>query len=206
MQNKQKWDELAGDAAINKAAVALREHGIDARIAEDEEDAKKQVLEIIPKGSEVMNMTSMTLDTLSLSSEINESGNYDSVRKKLNSMNQNSQKKDMNRLGAAPEYAIGSVHAVTEDGHVLIASATGSQLPAYAYGAEKVLWVVGAQKIVKNTEEGIKRIYEHSFPLENERAKKVYGVGSGVNKILIVNKEVAKGRMVIIITKKNLGF
>ena len=153
-------------------------------------------------------MTSVTLDTIGLSEEINKADSrFRPLRDKLYAMDRNTQVQEMNRLGAAPEFVVGSVHAVTEDGHVLIASNTSSQLPAYSFGALHVIWVVGAQKIVKNTDEGIKRVYEHSLPLESERAKKAYGVpGSAVNKILIINQEVQPGRVKLILVKENLGF
>lgn len=151
-----------------------------------------------------MNMSSMTLDATGIAKEINESGRFDSVRKKFASMGKGN--KEMKHIGAAPQFAVGSVHAVTEEWHLLIASASGSQLPAYAYGANRVIWVVGTQKIVKDTDEGIKRIYEHSLKLEDQRARKAYGVGSGVNKILIVNKEVVSGRITVILVKEKLGF
>ncbi len=158
-------------------------------------------------GSEVMTMTSVTLDAIGLSEEINKAGGkFKPVRDKLYAMDRKTQAREMNRLGAAPEVAVGSVHAITEDGHVLIASATGSQLPAYAYSAGKVIWVAGSQKIVKNTEEGLKRIYDYVFSLEDERARAAYGMGSGVNKLLIVNKEVTPGRMILIVVKDKLGF
>jgi len=112
----------------------------------------------------------------------------------------------MQKLGAAPEYAVGSVHAVTEDGKVIIASNTGSQLPAYAYGSAHVIWVVGTQKIVANLEQGLKRIYEYVLPLESERLKKVYGVESNVSKLLIINKEIAPNRLTLILVKQKLGF
>jgi hypothetical protein len=112
----------------------------------------------------------------------------------------------MQRLGAAPEWTIGSVHALTEDGHVLVASATGSQLPAYAYGADHVIWVVGAQKIVKNTEDGVQRIREYTLPLEDARARKTYGMGSAINNLLIINATRAAGRLNVIIVKEKLGF
>ncbi len=98
------------------------------------------------------------------------------------------------------------MHAVTEDGKLIIASATGSQLPAYAYGSPKVIWVVGTQKIVKNLDEGMKRLYEHTFPLENERAKKAYGSGSFVSKILMINKEFQKDRLNIVFVGEVVGF
>lgn len=203
-----KWDELASDKIIQNTIKALQQNGIEAFVVGNSQEAKKKVLELIPEGSEVMTMTSMTLDSIGLSEEINKTdGKFKPVRDKLYAMDRKTQGQEMNRLGAAPEFAVGSVHAVTEDGHVLTASNTGSQLPTYAYGALHVIWVVGAQKIVQNTDEGLKRIYGHSLPLESERAKKAYGVaGSAVNKILIVNKEVQPGRITLILVKEKLGF
>lgn len=202
------WDELADEQTIQNTVKALKQNGIEAVVVSNSEGAKKKVLELIPKGSEVMTMTSVTLDTIGLSEEINRAGRkFKPVRDKLYAMDRNTQVQEMNRLGAAPEFVVGSVHAVTEDGHVLIASNTGSQLPAYSFGALHVIWVVGAQKIVKDIDEGIKRIYEYSLPLESKRAKKAYGVpGSAVNKILIVSKEVQPGRTKLILVKEKLGF
>ncbi|MBI2405002.1 LUD domain-containing protein [Candidatus Gottesmanbacteria bacterium] len=201
------WDQLASDESIDKTVKALMGHGIEAFVVETRKEAKKKVLDMIPARSEVMTMTSVTLDAIGLSAEINRAdGKFKPVRDKLYAMDRKTQAVEMNRLGAAPEVALGSVHAVTQDGSLLIASATGSQLPAYVYGAGKVIWVAGSQKIVKDTNEGMRRIYEYVFPLENERAKKAYGVGSGVNKLLIIHKEIAPGRMTLIVVKEKLGF
>ena len=204
----KKWDRLADEKTIENTVAALKANGIDAQVAENRQEAKRKVLELIPESSEAMTMTSVTLDIIGLSEEINKADSrFRPLRDKLYAMDRNTQVQEMNRLGAAPEFVVGSVHAVTEDGHVLIASNTGSQLPAYSFGALHVIWVVGAQKIVKNTDEGIKRIYEHSLPLESERAKKAYGVpGSAVNKILIINQEVQPGRVKLILVKEKLGF
>lgn len=201
-----RWEKLADSETIKRTISALNSNGIDTFIAENGKEAKEKIFSFLPKGAEVMTMSSTTLDTIGVSQEI-DSGKFNSVRKKLMSMDRNTQGLEMQKLGNAPEWVVGSVHAVTEDGKVLIASASGSQLPAYAYGARNVIWVVGTQKIVKNTEEGIKRIYEHSLPLESERARKIYGVpGSAVNKLLIVNKENIQGRIKVILVKEKLGF
>lgn len=201
-----KWTEIPSDQVLQKTAEALKKAGIDVQIVQNREDAKNKVLELIPKGSEIMTMTSETLNSMDILSEINESGNYSSVRAKLNSMDRKTQGSEMQRLGAAPEYAVGSVNAVTTDGKVLVASNSGSQLPAYVYGSSHVIWVVGAQKVVKDLDEAWKRLYEHTFPLENERSKKAYGVGSNVSKVLVLNKEVMSGRITLILVKEVLGF
>ncbi len=200
------WNTVANTATIEKTAAALKEHGIDVIVVENNEEAKKKALELVPQKAEVMTMTSETLRETGLEQEINNSGNYDTIKAKLALMDRTTQNSQMQKLGAAADYSIGSVHAVTEDGKVVIASNSGSQLPGYAYGSSHVIWVVGAQKIVKNLDEGIKRIYEYVLPLESERAHKAYGVdGSFVSKLLIFNKE-RPGRITMILVKQPLGF
>ncbi len=198
---------LASVARVNKTIQALKENGINAFVVNNGEEAKTKVLEMIPEGAEVMNMTSVTLDSIGLSKEINESGKFDSVKNKLAAMDRKTQGLEMQKIGAAPEWAVGSVHAVTEDGKVVIGSNSGSQLPGYAYGSPNVIWIVGTQKIVKNLDEGIKRVYDHVLPLESERARKAYGVdGSFVSKLLIINRENNKGRINLIFVKEALGY
>src|SRR3989344_6077769 len=203
-----KWNKLPEQGAIEKTVKALKVNGINAEFVITKKTAKDRVLKLLPEGAEVMNMTSVTLDSLEVPKEINESGRYNSVRNRLNSMDRKVQDLEMQKLGAAPDWAVGSVHAVTEEGAVLIASNTGSQLPAYAYGASHVIWVVGAQKIVKDLEEGIKRIYEYVLPLESERANKAYNIatGSSVNKLLTINRENISGRLTVIFVNEVLGF
>lgn len=202
----EDWQKIPDDATIEKTVVALRSNNIDAVIMNNGVDAAKKVFEFLPMGAEVMNMTSVTLDTIGVAKEITESGKYNSVRKKLMSMNRETQGLEMQKLGAAPEWVIGSVHAVTEDGKILIASNSGSQLPAYIYASSHVIWVVGFQKIVRDQDQAFKRIYEYCLPKESERFKKIYGRESNVSKIAIINKEIKPGRITMILVKEVLGF
>jgi L-lactate utilization protein LutB len=198
--------QLASDDELNLAVSSCKNNGMHALIADDRNEARDTVLNMVPKNSEVFTMTSVTLDTTGISEAINASGNYISVREKLNQLDPAVQKKEMRRLGAAPDWAIGSVHAATEEGHLLIASNTGSQLAAEVYGAEKVIFVVGAQKIVKNDSEGLQRIHEYVFPLEDARAMKAYGINSFVSKLLTINREVVPKRITVVFVRERLGF
>ncbi|HOI99994.1 MAG TPA: LUD domain-containing protein [Anaerolineaceae bacterium] len=199
-----QYARLASREQIERTAKALEKNGIHTLIAENGEEAKNKLFESIPTGAEVFTATSRTLDTLDIPEGVNQ--RYNSVRSKLASMNNQTQGREMVKLGATPEYTVGSVHAVTEDGTVVIASNTGSQLAGYAASAAHVVWVVGAQKIVPNLEEAIKRIYEYTLPLEDERALQTYGMNSNVSKLLIVHKEVMPGRTTLILVNENLGF
>lgn len=202
-----KWKTIPDDQTLEKTVAALKENGVNAIVVENGEEAKQKFHEIIPEGAEVMDMTSITLSTLGLDKHIQESGKHDSVKVKLSKMNREEHHSQMQRIGAAPQWAVGSVHAVTEDGKVIVASNTGSQLSAYVYGAPHVLWIVGAQKVVKDLEEGLDRVYEHVLPLESDRARKAYGVEkSNVSKLFILNKEVNPSRITMILVKEPLGF
>lgn len=201
------WSTIPEQSIIETTIAALKANGIEALVVETGAEAKEKALEFVPKGAEVMTMTSVTADTIGLTKELNESGSFRAVRDKLYALDPKTQKREQKRLGAAPEYTVGSVHAVTQDGEVMVASNTGSQLPAYAYGSDHVIWVVGAQKIVKDLDSGFQRIKEHTLPLESERARKAYGAdGSNISKMLIFNKEITPGRLTLIFIKENIGF
>ena len=201
----RNWDELAGDESIKKVATALNAVGIGVFITKNVDEAKKKVLEIIPEGAEIMTMASETLAVMGIDKELNESGRFNSIKARLMKMDRATQGREMQKLGASPEWAIGSVQAVTEDGSVFIASATGSQLGAYAYAASHVIWVVGTQKIVKNWDEGVKRVYEYALPHEDEKRKKLGQEGSAVRKLLVVSGEHVPQRITVVLVNEKVG-
>lgn len=205
---ENKWITIPSDNDIETTRQNLEKNGFTTIVTNTEEEATKEFFTLVPEGAEIFTVTSMTLETLGITKEVNQSGKFDAIRPKLMHMDRATQGEDMRKIGAAPAYVAGSVHAVTQDGHVLIASKTGSQLPAYVYGAGKVIWVVGAQKIVKDITEGQKRIFEHTLPLEGKRANKAYNIttGSSVDKLLTYYTELVSGRVTIILVKKELGF
>ena len=200
-----KWNSLADKATVDKTMAALTANGFVPYYAETGAAAGQKFFELLPAGAEVMNNSSTTLLQLNIVDELLKSGQYNSVRNKLLAMDRKTQGREMQKIGSAPEWSVGSVHAVTQDGHVLIASKSGSQLPGYAFGADHVIWIAGTHKIVRDTDEGRQRIYEYVLPLENERALKAYGFGSSVNKLLVINQDQAP-RLNLILVNEVLGF
>jgi hypothetical protein len=195
----------ANDMRIERTVKALENHGFKVKVVDNLEQAKVAVEALIPTKAEVFTATSVTLDKAGLTDELN-SAKYTSVRDKFMALyGQPDKAVEMKRIGSGADYAVGSVHAVTEDGQVIVASATGSQLPNYAYGASNVIWVVGSQKIVKDLNDGLDRIENYTFHLEDERAMRAYGINSSINKLLIYRKEPA-GRITIILVKEPVGF
>ena len=202
----EEYAKQATDEKIERTSKALEANGIQTLIADTGADAKRLFLELIPEGSEVFLSSSVTLEQLGIVADVDQSGKFDAVRPRMYAMNRETQGREIRKLIAAPDFAAGSVHAVTEDGHVLIASATGSQLGPYASGAGRVIWVAGAQKIVKDLNDGFRRIQEHVVPLEEEHMQQLYKVGTAVNEMLIVNRATRPGRITLILVKEELGF
>src|SRR5450755_4773349 len=185
-----EFAELASDEQIATAAAALERNGIRPLLAATGADARGLVGSLLPGGAEVYNNTSQTLEAIGVANDIERSGRYQPLRLRLNRMDREMQHREMRTLAASPDYVVGSVHALTEGGSLLIASASGSQLGPLVSGAGHVILVIGAQKIVPDVATGMRRIYEYCYPLEDARARRAYGVPSGVNNILIINKAV----------------
>lgn len=204
------WNTLPSREIVEKTAAALKANGFDVVIVANGEEAKKKALEFIPAKAEVFTMSSVTVDSIGLSAALNDSGNYSSVRNSLGAMNGATQGREMRKLGAGPDVSVGSVHAVTESGTLLIASLTGSQLPAYAYGAGTAIFVVSTKKIVPTLDDAWKRLHEHVLPQESKRARKAYGLPESFNsfpsKVLVFNREVQPGRVKIILMNEDAGF
>jgi L-lactate utilization protein LutB len=203
---KTDFSTLATEDQIERVRKALEANNIHVLVATTGADAKKMALEMIPPTAEVFTSSSVTLQTLGISEELDKSSHFNSVRARLGKMDPKTQGREMQKMGATPEYMIGSVHAVTETGQVLIASKTGSQLAGYVAAAAHIIWVVGTQKIVPTLEDGMRRLEEYTLPLENARSQKAYGVNSSINKLLIVNREFTTGRTTMILVKENVGY
>jgi hypothetical protein len=166
--------------------------------------AREAVLARIPHRSTVATNSSVTLEETGIAAAINDGGPYDSARKAL-TLDRATQMREIKALMTQPDFTLGSVHAVTRDGTLVIASALGSQLAAYAWGAANIILVVGAQKLVPDLATAHERIHQHCLELENERALGVYGRGSYIGKILEIHQD-EPGRTHVVLIRQSVGF
>ena len=196
----------ASEERIQRAAAALRANNVEAIVVDDAEAAKRAVLERIPDGAEVHSGASKTLQQTGILAELEASSKIQWLRTQILSMDRATQGREIRKIGAAPDVMLGSVSAVTEDGKLVTASNSGSQLGPYVSGAGKLILVIGAQKIVKDLDEALRRLYEYALPLESERLRAALGVESYVSKILISNRDSRPGRTTAIVVREALGF
>jgi hypothetical protein len=200
-----RFTTLPDVQTLGATVVALEEHGFSVEVVEDLDAARKTVLARIPEGSSVMTNTSVTLEETGIADAINDGGPYKSVRNEMMALDFATQGQQMKAIAGAPDYALGSVHAVTQGGALFVASASGSQMATYAWGAANVIFVVGAQKLVPTPESARERIFEHSLKLEDARALAAYGQNSAVGKILEIHQEMP-GRIHIVLIRQTVGF
>ena len=191
---------------LERAAAALTAHGFTAEVLDDAATARARVAELIPEGASVLTAASETLRLSGIEADINASGRYQAVKPRALAMDRDAGADEFRRLLASPDVIVGSVAAVTETGSLVTASASGSQLPGYAGGAARAIWVVGAQKVVPDLSAALRRVDEHALPLENARALKAYGVPSAVNRLLILNAEYQPGRGTVLLLREAIGF
>ena len=201
------FTKLASKDTIKKVSKALGPRGIKADFAETKEDALKKLTGMIPAGAELMTGGSTTLEQIGFV-DLLKSGKHKWVNLKDSILAEKDEKKqaELRKKSIASQYFIGSVHAVTHEGQVLVASASGSQIPSYAFSSDNVIWVVGAQKIVPTLEDGFERISECCFPLEDKRMKSVGYPGSTIGKILIFEREIMPRKLTLIFVNEKLGF
>jgi acyl-CoA hydrolase len=204
-EQSDRFAALPDDETLQATVVSLEEHGFSVDVVDTLDAARERVVALIPEGTTVMTNTSVTLDETGISDEINQSGRYDSARTRMFALDFATQAQEMKAIGGQPDYALGSVHAVTRDGTLVIASASGSQLASYVWGAAHVIFVIGAQKLVPTLVAAHERIYEHSLILEDSRAFAAYGQNSSVGKVLEIHLE-SPGRIHIVLIKQVVGY
>ena len=202
-----EYAKPADDAAIERTVAAMREKGYIVHVVDDAAAAKALIVSLLPEGAEVNQGASETLEELGVTEAIEESGKFDAVRPRTRAMDRTTPEgiRAMRKLGAVPDYFLVSAHALVEDGTLVLASNTGSQLAPVAFGAGEVIFAIGSQKIVPDLETAMDRIERHSLVLEHSRMRKLWGANSAINKLLVIRKEFRPGRFTIVLIKEPVG-
>jgi len=191
---------------LQNVAAALTAHGFVVEILDDAAAARARIKDLIPEGASVLTGASETLRLSGIEQDINDSGRYAAVKSRTLAMDRATQMDEIWRLRATPDVIVGSVAAVTETGSLVAASGSGSQLPGYAGGAARRIWVVGAQKVVPDLPAALRRVEDHCLPLENARAQRLYGWPSAISRLLVLNAEPEPGRGIVLLLREAIGF
>ena len=202
---QQDFITPASETTLQQVAARMRERNIEVVIVNNGEEARQVVLERLPKGAEVHSASSQTLQDSGIFDALMDLGQFNALRHQYLKMDRKTQSREIRKLISAPDFMLGSVNAITEDGMLVTASATGSQMGPYSGMAGKLILVVGSQKIVPNLEVAFKRIHEYVTPWEDARLRKTLNVGTSVGKILITEREFMKERTTVILVCEPIG-
>ena len=195
----------ATDDVIERAAGALRANNIEVLVVDTGDEAREAVLARIAPGSEVYSGKSKTLEDIGVFDALHEPGRFDAIRPKLMAMDRATEGREMRKIGSTPDTIVGSVNAITVDGLLVAASATGNQLAGYAAGAGRVILVVGSQKFVPDLDAAFARIRDVVYPYENERVRERLGVDTKLAKVLVMIGEWTSDRTTVIIVREPVG-
>jgi L-lactate utilization protein LutC len=203
------YSTLASKESVTKTAAALAANGIEAMVVDTKEAALESIKKLIPKGASVMNGSSRTLEQIGYIDLLKSGAHgWNNLHAAILAETDKTKQAALRQQAVFSDFYLGSAHAITEEGELLIASASGSQLPALAFTAKNIIIVAGAQKIVPTLTDALHRLESYVYPLEDKRMKDAGQGGSVIAKILIVAKEPAfMGRKVhLILVNEPLGF
>jgi LUD domain len=190
---------------LETVAEKLRARNIEAVVVDSAAAARTEVLDRLPDAAEIHWGKSKTLDDIGLTAELMDAQRHDLIRPRIYQMDRATQGREIRKLGAAPDIELGSVAAITQDGALVAASATGSQLGPYAAGAGRLILVVGSQKLVPDLDAAMARIDETVFPYENEQVRAKMGVDTRLEKVLVIFGEWNPGRTTVILVREPVG-
>lgn len=202
------YTTIPSDEIIAQVARELKARNITTIIVDTRAQALEKIKELIPIGAPVMNGSSTTLQEIGFVDYLKMGKHgWKNVHEDILEESDKVKQSEMRRQSVLADYFLGSVHAITEQGQLLAASASGSQIPSYAFTSNNVIWVAGAHKIVPDLETALKRVYDYVYPLEDMRMKNNGHSGSTVGRILIIEREIMPNRhLTLILVKEKLGF
>ncbi|MBC8394019.1 MAG: lactate utilization protein [Deltaproteobacteria bacterium] len=167
----QKEQGTIYEKLAEKAVEKLNKRGIRAQFAVNKKEALSMVMEMIPAGTTVGTADSLTLVQLGIFSSLRKRGQNEIVNPferddegHLLIEEGEERYAQMRKVFLTDVFVIGT-NAVTLDGKLVNTDGYGNRVAAMIFGPRKVIIVVGANKIVKDAEEAIKRIREICAPL-----------------------------------------
>ena len=119
------------------------------------------------------------------------------------------------KWGLLSDLYVTSSNAVSESGYLINIDGSGNRVAALSYGPKRILLIIGKNKIVKNVEEGLKRINDIATPKNVERLNnkavshnkpQKYTVDNIQNYFSVIKKSDVNERIIVILVDEELGY
>ena len=194
------------DAAIMRTVEALQARNIHVIVTDTREAANNALIQLLPEGAEICDSTSETLDAIGFTAFVRGNPRFTNLHDGYAAEPDLAKRNDLRRRASIADYVIGSVQAIAETGEVFVASATGSQLAPYAYAANRVIWVVGVQKIAPTFDAAMQRVRGHTLARHDQWLADMGRAPTPIGKLGIIEHESQAGRITLILVKELLGW
>lgn len=203
------YSTLASPSSLEKTVTSLREKQYLPVVVRTKEEALTKIKELIPSGASIMNGSSTTLQQIGYQDYL-ASGQHSWVdlHAQITAENDEAKRHVLRQQSVLSDYYLGSVHALTETGEMVIASNTGSQLPHLVFTSPNVILVISTKKIVPDLTAALQRLETHVIPLEDQRLMAAMNAHTAQNKLLLFKGEAAylQRKIHLILVEEDLGF
>ncbi|MCK5283898.1 MAG: lactate utilization protein [Nanoarchaeota archaeon] len=193
---------------MEKIIEAFKSRNINCYFVDDEEEAVSKILELIPKSSKVSFGGSITLEEIGILNILKD-------RADINLLDRTSLKdpKDITKLcreSFSCDVYLSGTNAITKSGQIVNVDGKGNRVAAITFGPDKVIIVVGRNKITDNLDDALERIKKVCCVKNIKRleslGKKGWTVDNMWCTVSIIERQKEKDRIHIIIVNKELGF
>ncbi len=203
------YDQLASSEAVARTVEGLKGRNIEGIVVADRAEALEKIKELVPAGASVMNGSSRTLEEIGFIEYLKTGTHgWQNLHAEILAEQDPAKQARLRRESVLSDYYLGSVHALAEDGQIVIASNTGSQLPHLVYTSPNLILVVSTKKIVPTLDEALRRLDEYVVPLEDARMMEAYQSHTKESKLLVIKHEpeFMQRKVRVILVNEALGF
>ena len=207
-ENRIKRNDLLAEQIIK----GLESRNMTGYYAKSKEEALKMALDLMPEGSRVTKGGSMSVVEIGLEDAV-KNGNYEYCDRAAMK-----DKREAELFAYSADVYLGSVNAITEDGVLVNIDGNSNRVSAYAYGPEKLVLIVGLNKVASDADAAMKRARNEAATINAQR----FGLSTPCSKtgrcmdckspdticcqFLITRYSRHKDRIHVILVNENLGF
>ena len=213
MDSNLKW---VNEQKILRTIEALNKNNMNGYLVNTKEELIEKIKELVKENSTVACGGSMSLFETGIIDHLR-SGRYNFLDRYKEGLSREEITKLFKESFFADAY-FASSNAVTEDGKLYNVDGNGNRVAAMLFGPEKVILVVGVNKIVKNIDEAVIRNKEISAPTNAKRLNKMtpctkvgYCMDCKSNdkicrEFTVISSQVNKDRIHVIFMNENIGY
>ena len=157
--HQMKWNRKVAEGII----INLKKRRMEGSYAHSARQAGEEVLKMIPEGSRVFRCGSMTATGMGLWEEIEKLPGVELIDPYRSGLSPK-EDLDLRRKGLTADIMIAGCNAVTLDGRLVNLDGMGNRVAAMAFGPEKVILIVGMNKVAPDLDSAIARVKHYAAP------------------------------------------